>query len=225
MSRSPIDVRERKVRNAAKFLMQQTKRKTDKNMKSMKSVLSCGVVLLSGVLCQTAHATFIEGGTSTLNSAIAGGQSMTVSWSVTETSHIYTYDYTVNDPTGEVQTGTHTPESIDYFSVSFDTTPSGVVIPGSQAGGSSQQNDGVNGLAWNFAINPGQNSPTLSFNSYDPPGLSDAEAEDHFSPSPWLSGDLVPTPVPEATTLIMGATLLLPFGASTLRGLRKKLAV
>jgi hypothetical protein len=33
--------------------------------------------------------------------------------------------------------------------------------------------------------------------------------------------DLTATPVPEPTTMIAGALLLLPFGASTLRRMRK----
>jgi hypothetical protein len=39
-----------------------------------------------------------------------------------------------------------------------------------------------------------------------------------------LSNNLAPTPVPEPTTMIAGALLLLPFGASTLRILRKRTA-
>jgi hypothetical protein len=34
--------------------------------------------------------------------------------------------------------------------------------------------------------------------------------------------DFEPAPVPEPTTMVAGALLLLPFGASTLRMLRKK---
>jgi hypothetical protein len=46
----------------------------------------------------------------------------------------------------------------------------------------------------------------------------------YYMPAATLDASFVFTPVPEPTTMIAGALLLLPFGASTIRGLRKNRA-
>jgi hypothetical protein len=203
-------------------------------MKKIKLILASGAFLLSGAFCPSVQASLlIESGTSTLVNASAT-EPLTVTWSVTETGSTYTYSYIVNNPVGDVQLNSNTgkkttnPETVDYFSVGFDTTVPGAYILSTQAGGNSMLNNGVNGLSWNFAaVNPGSSSPTLSFESSLYPGSASANASDHNPPSPWYSspgGQLVPAPVaavPEPTTLISGALLLLPFGASTLRIMRR----
>ena len=134
----------------------------------------------------------------------SGPEALTVSWSVTENaSDVYTYTYVVNNPSGDVLLNNDgsvstTPEIVDAFSVSFDTTGSGTYNAGSQSGGASQQNNGVSGLFWSFAaVNPGGSSPSLSFQSANPPVLGNASASDGNPPSPWSSypnGQQVPVP-------------------------------
>jgi hypothetical protein len=76
-------------------------------------------------------------------------------------------------------------------------------------------------------LTPGQKSKVIGFSSLIGPTFGGAQASDTSPPSPWdatTAGSAVPTPVPEPTTMIAGALLLLPFGASTLRILRKNRA-
>lgn len=151
----------------------------------------------------------------------------TVLWKVVENSGVYTYTYTVNDPTGDVQlnipsgTLTSNPETVDSFQLSFDTTSSGYVA-GSQAGGAGTttlNNDQTGGLFWGFnPISPSSSSPTLSFLSTLPPVFGYAEASDSVSPSPWVSNPgetpnaLLPMPAPEPSTmaLLVGALVFMP---------------
>jgi len=80
------------------------------------------------------------------------------------------------------------------------------------------------GLA--FTAPPGQNSEygivmwSNSANDYGDFLAEPGNTYDYF-PS---GGSFTVTPVPEPTTLIGGALLVLPFGASILRRVRKKLA-
>ena len=131
-------------------------------------------------------------------------EALTVDWSVAEDgSGIYTYSYTIQNPAGDVILNdagepTSTPEVVDAFSIGFDTTLPGAYVPVSQAGGSTEQNNGVDGLFWSFAtVNPGADSPALSFQSYLAPGLGNANAQDGNPPSPWSTipgGQQLPVP-------------------------------
>jgi hypothetical protein len=109
----------------------------------------------------------------------------------------------------------------------FDATVPGAYLSGSQTGGSTQLNNGAAGLYWSFvAVNPGANSPSLSFQSDLPPGMGNANALDENPPSPWRSspnGQQVPVPtaVPEPPPLALLALtlLLLPFRSAILRAI------
>jgi hypothetical protein len=161
-------------------------------------VLASGAIMLPGLLCQTAQAQGLlnESGESILADALGtatGPEALIVSWSVVENaSDIYTYTYTVNNPSGDVRLNnkgrpTSTREIVDSFSVDVNTRVPGAYLPGSQIGGSYQQNNGVD-LKWYFGdVEPGHNSGPLSFESYLPPTPGDANAADANPPSPSFS--------------------------------------
>ena len=184
--------------------------------------LAVGAILLSGLLGQTAQAQLLlnESGTSILADSFGtatGPEALTVSWSVVESVTLgYTYSYSVNNPVGDVVLGntglpTSTPENVDAFSVSFDTTVAGAYIAASQTGGVFDENNGNGGLFWAFAaVNPGTSSGPLSFLSDLPPTLGNANAQDANPPSPWSSNPFgqqvpVPTTVPEPGTWVLVA--------------------
>jgi len=193
--------------------------------------LGSGAILLSGLLCQTAQAQTILAGTAQLADVFGvdtGPESLTVSYLVNLTAGVYTYSYSVANPVGDVvlppSQGAGSPEIVDAFSVAFNTAVPGAYVPGSQTGGTGQQNNGANGLFWSFtAVNPGTSSPTLSFESLLAPILGNANASDTVPPSPWSSvpsGQEVPVPqaIPEpTTTALLALTLLLVPFRSTLR--------
>jgi hypothetical protein len=192
----------------------------------MTTVLPCQMACAGGLLN--------ESGQSTLANAFgasSGPETLTVDWSVIEnSSDIYTYTYTIENPAGDVLLNndgspTSSPEVVDAFSVLFDTTAPGAFVLSSQSGGLTDVNNGAVGLAWSFsAINPGADSPALSFQSSLPPGEGNATALDANPPSPWRStpgGQQVPVPgaIPEPAplALLAAALLLLPFQSAIRR--------
>lgn len=194
------------------------------------------------MLANSSAQIFPESGTSVLADSfgtVTGPEALTVSWSVVENaSDIYTYTYTVNNPVGDVAlnndgTPTIRPEIVDAFSVAFDTTVSGAYLTGSQTGGQFGANNGTAGLFWYFtAVNPGNSSGPLSFESDLPPTLGNANALNQNPPSPWSSSPdgqqvpvpgnvTVPAPEPTTTTLLaLTALLLLPFRSNIFRFMR-----
>jgi hypothetical protein len=201
--------------------------------------LACGAIILLEILCQPARAqNTLYSGTATLadsfgtSEANPNNEDLTVSYSVALASGVWTYDYTINNPAGDVllynnDTPSSTPEEVSSFSVSFDATVPGAYVANSISGGISlaDQDNGPDGLSWVFnAVEPGCSSATLSFESDLPPTWGDANASDGNPPSPWASspdGQPIPVPnVPESTatiTLLAGMLLLLPFRAAMLK--------
>ena len=161
--------------------------------------LASGAILLSSVLCPTAQAQtpVVPSGTAILADTYGteyGPEALTVNYSVTENaSDIYTYNYTVNNPGGDVQLNNPpAPEIFDAFSVVFDTTVSGAYAD-YVTGGSGHLVNGASGLEWLFnpAVEPGDNSGTLSFDSDLPPTMGNANAYanelGNSPPAPWAS--------------------------------------
>jgi hypothetical protein len=197
--------------------------------------LISGPMLLTGLLCQEAQAQIItiETNTATLADALGvntGPEALTVGYSVTENTitKVYTYTYTVNNPTGDVllpgTVNAGTSEIVDLFAVDFDASPTSL-IAGSLTGGTigfGQAGTGVEWLLLTPNITAGGNSTALyggvplSFESMNGPTMGNASAADGNPPSPWDSspdGNPVPVPTPDSTStmaLLGGVMLLLP---------------
>jgi hypothetical protein len=198
--------------------------------------LSSTAFLIFAALAPKAQAqsTLIESGTSQLADVFGtstGSEALSVSWFVLQNTDtgIYTYGYMVSNPTGDVLLNssgspTTTPESVDYFSIGFDTTQTGAYLSGSSPVGATLINNGINGLGWALpAVGPGGNSGLMAFESSEAPTMGSAEADGENPPGPWSSvpnGQTVPVPgpggaktVPEpTTTALLGLALsILPF--------------
>jgi hypothetical protein len=188
-----------------------------------------GALLALALLCQTTQAQGIVAGSPTDNlilgsTTVANTTStdLTVDSWVTLTGNVYTYDYVVNNPSGDT-------DSVGFYSVSFNADGTGEYISGTQTGGIVNEDNHANGLGWILPnIAPGSSSVTLSFQSYNGPILGNGNASDSGSaPSPWASSssltpggqpflgqqDYVPSPVPEPTTLslLAGCLVLMSF--------------
>jgi hypothetical protein len=185
--------------------------------------LASGAILLSGLLCQTAQAqTIVIGtpGSSIMQDNLhvrTAPVALTVDWDVTLNAGVYTYDYTILNPSGDSGL-------VESFSVGFNSADSRGALVGSPSGNGAN-NAGL-GVIWNpTLVAPGGTSATLSFQSDDAPVLGNASANGNpVNPAPWSSyaGSQVPVPnAPDSTntiTLLACVLLLLPFGSA----MRKK---
>ena len=169
--------------------------------------------------CRPVEATIITTGTGILPSTTGGGAGSTLAadYTVDLTAGIYTYTYTLKNP------GTDTTRP-DQFSVTFDAFLGSSVL--TTSGGLASGVNPGSSVTWFFLpVAPG-GSVTLSFTSLRGWKLGAAGANDSNPPAPWSTqhagGVQVAVPVPEPTTMLAGALLLVPFGASTLRVLRKR---
>jgi len=215
-----------------------------KNHVKLIVTLVFGVILLSGVLCPTVHAQsiLVDYGSAYLANTLgqtSGSEVINVSYFVVENlaTDVYTYDYTINNPVGDVELNNNgsplltnpnnpnstIPENIYSFSLSFDATVPGAVTSVDEPIGGYFQNTGTSGLVWDFPnVAPG-GSVLIAFQSDLAPGPGNAIAEGASPPAPWSSNPngqqvAVPRAAPEpATTALLGLTLLLLPFRSTLR--------
>jgi hypothetical protein len=83
----------------------------------------------------------------------------------------------------------------------------------------------LSGLSWT-TVNPAGHTETVQVqaNSAGDVGLYFYQTTPYPSQASPIIGDITLSSVPEPTTMIAGALLLLPFGASTLRILRRRTA-
>ncbi|MGP8200228.1 MAG: hypothetical protein ACLQU4_12080 [Limisphaerales bacterium] len=207
------------------------------------TVLATATALLQMALCQKAYSNgrLDEAGVSILAPAVtpAGGfaadpqEYLRVSWLVVENaSDVYTYSYTVQNPTGDVHlngngTSGTTPEAFNFFFVDFNTTLPGAYVSGSQSG-TSLRKFSSDELAWFFApgIGAGSSSTTVSFESDLPPTWGRATAGDIASRPPWSAvfewGAELPVPgiasVSGTTAIPEPTTTELMFVAGSLAG-------
>jgi hypothetical protein len=193
------------------------------------AALGSGAILLSGLLGQTAQAQSSLLGTpetSPLLTANSGspGADLQINYSVTETSGLYTYAYTVVNP------GSDTTGNVDYFSVDFNANPATISL--GPSGGSYASYSTGSDVYWYFpGLTAGQSTAALSltFTSPDAPVFGNADATGNNPPGPWASASSiqqvpVPGPVPEPTTdaLFSLTLLLLPFRRSIFKTTRNK---
>jgi hypothetical protein len=195
-------------------------------------------IFLVAMLGQTARAqSTVASGLSVLGPATppVGGitaapqEYVEVSWSVVLTGSIYTYNYQVVNPAGDVAEDNQgnlqpgDPETVTLFQVGFNTMASGALIPGSVSGGYvSTVNSGI-GITWYlpfspYSVAPGNVSGVLSFESYNAPVLGNASAQDGGPPSPWASASPNGQPV-DVPDPIQGQTIVPEPSVTTLFGL------
>jgi hypothetical protein len=184
-------------------------------------------------MIQTAQATIVVPAGSALWTSIHSGQTINVDYQVDLVGGLYYYEYQVEVPAGP---GNEPIESLEidatHAAVFLGVPPVGADIPhgaslpvsGAVLGASA----GLLNVHWNLTpIVPGTESLVLAYTSTFAPIWGNGSAIDDGN-GPWSSQNpgsaVVPVPVPEPTTMIAGALLLLPFGASTLRVLRRRKA-
>jgi hypothetical protein len=190
-----------------------------KNYKTLVAALAVGMALVATERPAEATLSYLTQGT--------GDQPvLRVLSTVTQqqADWLYSYTFTVGDLSDSIFTAT-TGTPVTSFSVvasfvnvaSIASAPNTAVASGYENGAAT----------WIFF--PGVNSDTVSFTSDYGPTLGTASAQDDGLA--WSTANVggspvpVPTPVPEASTVMAGALMLLPFGIGAIRSLRKERAV
>jgi hypothetical protein len=192
------------------------KKTADSIMKNRTQKLIAIAACLVGATALTAHAGFV---TWTTPNPTLGGLPIIVDYSVSETAGVWTYDYQLDNTSHGAIYG---------ITIDDGATPSALTVS-SPAGVTGSA--GVGSVTWLFAtpaggldpLLPGATSGILKITTTEKPGLYGGSSFDE-SAGPWFpasSASYVPAPVPEPTTLVAGALLLLPFGASAVRIVRK----
>lgn len=187
--------------------------------------LASAAILLCGLLCQTAQAQtiFLYNADTAVLAANNGvsADDLTVTYTVTEDESdspaLYTYSYVVFNPVADSSS------LVTSFNVGFNSDTPGALLAGSESGnGADNAGDGV---IWNpTVVSAGNSSPTMSFESYDPPVFGNVSENGLGSANPWASnpgGQQVPIPntVPEpaTTSLLALALLFLPLRSTLLK--------
>jgi len=195
-----------------------------------KKLIAIFAVTAMVAMVHTAQAALVINGTATWTS-VSSLQTVQVDYEVDLIGALYTYNYQIR-PTG----GT---SLIEAFEVDVSTALAGVALAAPTTADIFVTGTGISGsptvgtlnianVNWSISggVLAGLESAVVAFSSPLPFIWGTGSAIDGVN-GPWSAtypgATLVPVPaVPEPTTMIAGALLLLPFGASTLRILRKR---
>jgi hypothetical protein len=151
-----------------------------------------------------------------------------VMYSVSLSGSLYTYSYVFS--VGNLSGSTFTPTTanpVTSFTVDtpFSTSIANISTDSSGIAGFLIAN---NSITWNYSTPP--NSDTVSYTSLFGPALGGGSGNDGSPAVSWSTenpgGSRVPDPappatVPEASTIMAGALMLLPLGIGAVRSLRK----
>ena len=177
-----------------------------------KIILAAAAVV--SVLACPAHATIVLGPSTVSWPASGGGPNLDVTYYVDLTGSTYSYFYVVTPPADN---------SITSFTVDvFQQATLGNVA--SLAPASSYTGDSISAgvsVTWNF--NDLTGPATNSFTSqYSPVVFGIGDATTKGVSGSWTSPvPDIPIPVPEASSMLAGFTMLLPLGFGAFRALRK----
>lgn len=181
-----------------------------------------GLAALLCCLTTTSQAVLVAGFTGT-SLWVSGnsGDTVEVDYSVDLTGLVYTYNYQLRPITAPLVEllQINAPAAVR---TGLGTTTADIFVTGTPPVGGAVPLPTLANISWFFpgGITPGFESIVVGFTSAFGPTFGTGLATDGGN-GPWGPGGLVPLPVPEPTTVLAGALLLLPFGASTIRFLRK----
>jgi hypothetical protein len=185
----------------------------------MKKVITITAAMCLLAIGLSAQAQIIIAPTMVNFTGTSPGFNLSITYGVTENAGLYTYTYDiVTDPS----------EPLSSFTLGGTPDPvytQSVVI--TQYGGADPLLSGVTGnsiiFGWDF--NSGVTSADVSYTSMYGPRLATFTLNDHGVG--WTSppGIPAPTAVPEASTVLAGAMMVLPLGIGAVRAMRKSRGV
>ena len=191
-------------------------------IKKMKKNLSVIVVAAFAAIGLSSQAQIIPP-TIVTYTGVSNGQpvenQLSIKYEVTESANLYTYSYTFVTTPGV---------ALSSFALGGPTDPvdtQGIVI--SNPGLTDPGLDGVtaNSIIFGWDIPADVTKDTIAFTSPNAPGYATFSMND--DDIVWTSPPSIPAPepVPEPTTVLAGAMMLLPFGVGAVRAIRKSRAI
>jgi hypothetical protein len=195
-------------------------------MIKLKIIILAAALVTAGME-RSAHATLVTVGSGTAVWNSFAPTALTVKYGVDLTAGVYTYAYSFVDITAPPTSVAIGQFEIDanFATVFNGALPASLVGPVGASTTSSTSIVIPGQVFWTLPpLLPG-GTAVLAFTSTFAPMFGSGSALDG-SAGPWSAlspgSTKVNVPVPEPTTLIAGALLLLPFGASTLRFVRNR---
>jgi len=191
-------------------------------------IMAAAVGLLAmGRTAQATITTVIPSTTAYMTQGTGNQPELQVIYSVSfdSVSSLYTYSYAFT--VGNLVSSVFTPTTLNpVTSFTVDTTFSLSI------GNITSLNGGIatlyanNNITWNYGT--AQNTDTVTYTSMFPPVLGGGSGNDGAPSVSWSvtnpggSPIPIPAPVPEASTIMAGALMLLPLGIGAVRALRKE---
>jgi hypothetical protein len=203
-----------------------------------KHLLTIGAVAVAVFATQqAAQATLVESGTADLVGGGAGYNPFVVNYSVlfNANNSLFTYVYSFTAYSGAPVTqftvdASYVNSVLSGSLSSLYTLGLGAGYGSTTTGNYYAAGSDSSSLEWDtFGSQPALE--TVGYTSYFGPTAGVASANDHTAGGSWndaagvVGGTPVPVPVPEASTVMAGALMLLPFGIGAIRSLRKERAV
>ena len=199
-----------------------------------KHLLTLGAAALAVFATQQAAQatlTSVESGTASFTAEFSGTPAtMSVGYDVVfdSTSSLFTYLYSFtpanNHPITDFTINADYVNSVlpSLFSISGDPLgASGITLTATTQGGIVA----APGLLSFGSPSAYPHTQLVGYTSFFGPTAGSGSLIDGRAPSPWSdnsSGTPIPVPVPEASTIMAGALMLLPFGIGAIRSLRKE---
>jgi hypothetical protein len=141
-----------------------------------------------------------------------GPEQLSINYTVSESSGVYTYIYELTSSPGAYLTSFIIGGVLDPVFTSTMTLLS--------TGNSATATILGNSVGWTWNLGSEVTTDTVSYTSDYGPGLYDITVADNGAK--WSSPPLVAAPVPEPATVVAGALMLLPLGVGAFRALRKE---
>jgi hypothetical protein len=192
----------------------------------MKKTLLIAAALALMAVGYSARAGVVLAGTAYETQGTGSMPELQVNYSVSLTGSLYTYTYmyTVGNLSGSTFSPT-TGNPVTSFTVDtpFSTSIANISTDSSGVAGFLIAN---NSVTWNYTTPA--NSDTLSYTSLFGPVLGGGSGNDGAPAVSWSTanpgGSSIPDPaqVPEASTIMAGALMLLPLGIGAVRAIRKE---
>jgi len=178
----------------------------------MKKLIMVAVVAALVTAERSAQANFIIGPTTVAFTPQTGTGNLDITYSVDLTAALYTYTY--------VLTPVLAGDYLTSFTIGGNASPLFTSTMAITQSGGGTGSVGSNSVGWTWLLSQDVATATVAFTSQYGPGANTFTVNDNGTD--WGSPPAIPAPVPEASTTLAGALMILPLGIGAFRALRKE---